>query len=75
MLKVRYELLDSLYHLSLGEVLLLEDAFQLVKEPVHLSHFVTSSLAYYTQGSEALHINLLPGHIELFVSLPSTSSG
>ena len=31
MLEVRYKLLDGLHHLSLGEVLLLEDALQLLE--------------------------------------------
>ena len=67
MLEIRNKLLNGLYHLRLGKVLLLEDAFQLVEEPIHLCHFMASGLADYTQGCEALHINLLPRHIELFV--------
>ena len=43
MLKVGNELLDGFYHLSLGEVLFLEDAFQLIEEPIHLSHFMASA--------------------------------
>ena len=59
MLKIRNKLLDRLHHLRLGEVLFLEDAFQLVEEPIHLSHFMASGLADHAQGSEALHVNLL----------------
>ena len=43
MLEVRYKLLDGLYHLSLGEVLLLEDALQLLEEPIHKARWKASS--------------------------------
>ena len=69
MLKVGDELLDSLYHLSLGEVLLGKDAFQLVKEPVHLILLVASGLANNAQSLEPLHIYLLTWNIKLLVCL------
>ena len=40
MLKIGNEFLYSLYHLSFGEVLFLEDAFQLIEEPIYLGKWV-----------------------------------
>ena len=69
------ELLDSLHQLSLGEVLLGKQPFQLLEESVHLWHGPAGSLFHHTQSHEAVHVDALARDIELFVSLPSTSSG
>ena len=65
--EVRDELLDSFHHLGLGEVILGEDAFQLLKEAIHLAHLMAGSLFDNTESLKALHIYLLARDIELFV--------
>ena len=50
MLKVGYEGLDGFHDLSLGEVVLGEDVFKLIKEGVHLFHAMTGGLLYHAQS-------------------------
>ena len=75
MLEVRDELLYGFNHLGFGEVGVGEEGFQLREESVHLLHIVSCGLLHYTKSHEPLLVNLLAWHVELLVSLPSTSSG
>lgn len=67
MLEIRDELLDGFDHLSLGEVVVGKEGFQLAEEDVHLVHVVTCGLLHHAQGLEALHIDFFTGYVELFV--------
>ena len=69
MLEVRDELLDRLDDLCLGEVLIGKDGLELVKEAVDFVHAVADGLLDDAQGLEAVHVELLPGNVELFVGL------
>ena len=75
MLEVRDKLLDGFHYLCLSEVLFCKQSFQFLEENVHLRHRSAGGFLHHTQCHETVHIDALPGDIELLVGLPSTSSG
>ena len=66
-LEIRDEALDGFDYIGLGEIIFVEDGFEVIKESVDLVHVMASSLFYDTESQETLHVYLLAGNVELFV--------
>ena len=56
-LKIGNEALDGIYHFGFGEVVALEEGFQLGEEAVHLVHVMAGGFRY-AKGLERLHMRL-----------------
>ena len=69
MLEIGYEPLDGFNYIGLGEIIFMEDGFEIIKEGVNFIHIVTGGLLYYAKSQEALHVNLLTGDVELLIGL------